>query len=56
PVPVILVSNRIRPRLKNGILANVAPTLLRLMDLPVPEGMAESLIEGAEESENSEKE
>jgi len=30
PVPVILVSNRIRPRLKNGILANVAPTLLRL--------------------------
>ncbi len=44
PVPVILVSNRIKPKLKNGILANVAPTLLKLLNLPINSQMTESLI------------
>ena len=44
PVPVILVSKRIRPELREGILANVAPTLLELMGLKPAEGMEKSLI------------
>ncbi len=44
PVPVILVSKRIRPKLRKGILANVAPTLLELLDLPAAPGMTSSLI------------
>ena len=39
PVPVILVSKHIQPQLKNGILANVAPTLLKLLGLPKPKEM-----------------
>ncbi|MEW6187224.1 MAG: 2,3-bisphosphoglycerate-independent phosphoglycerate mutase [Thermodesulfobacteriota bacterium] len=40
PVPVVLVDGG-RPgvRLNNGILADVAPTILTLMDLPIPEEM-----------------
>ena len=43
PVPVILVSKRVHPRLKNGILANIAPTLLKLLDMPKPKEMTEPL-------------
>ena len=43
PVPVILVSRKHRPQLRNGILANIAPTLLKLLHLPKPEGMTEAL-------------
>lgn len=38
PVPAILVSNRYR-EIKEGILADVAPTLLKIMDLPQPAEM-----------------
>lgn len=40
PVPVVLIDpKRLQRRLHNGILADVAPTLLTLMDLPIPEEM-----------------
>jgi 2,3-bisphosphoglycerate-independent phosphoglycerate mutase len=38
PVPIVLVSPR-RYLLRNGILADVAPTLLSLMGIPAPEEM-----------------
>jgi 2,3-bisphosphoglycerate-independent phosphoglycerate mutase len=41
PVPFMLVGAPDGIRLKErGLLADVAPTLLRLMGLPVPEAMA----------------
>ena len=44
PVPVILVDAKKR-KLKSGVLANVAPTLLELMDIPQPiEMTAQSLL------------
>ena len=48
PVPVILVSekNREKSLRKDGILADLAPTMLELMDLPVPQEMTgKSLID-----------
>ncbi|HQX43284.1 MAG: 2,3-bisphosphoglycerate-independent phosphoglycerate mutase [Saprospiraceae bacterium] len=39
PVPCILISNNKTLKLKNGKLADIAPTLLNLMELPVPEKM-----------------
>ena len=36
PVPCIYVGDRTGVRLKDGILADVAPTLLTLMDLKIP--------------------
>ena len=48
PVPVILVSekNREKSLRKDGILADLAPTMLELMDLPVPHEMTgKSLID-----------
>lgn len=40
PVPLILVDpDRKAVPLQNGILADIAPTLLRLLDLPVPKEM-----------------
>jgi 2,3-bisphosphoglycerate-independent phosphoglycerate mutase len=40
PVPVILIDpRRSKNRLKEGILADIAPTLLTLLDIPVPEEM-----------------
>jgi 2,3-bisphosphoglycerate-independent phosphoglycerate mutase len=48
PVPVVLVDGG-RPgiRLRDGILADVAPTILNLMGIPIPEGMSgRSLIIG----------
>lgn len=44
-VPVILFSERDNARIKNGILADVAPTILDLMELELPKEMTgESLI------------
>ncbi len=40
PVPCIYVSRRAAgARLRNGKLADIAPTILHLMGLPIPEGM-----------------
>lgn len=36
PVPCILVSNKKELKIQNGILADIAPTLLKLMALPIP--------------------
>ncbi len=45
PVPIIVVSDRVKS-VRNGVLADVAPTVLRLMGLPQPEEMTgEALIE-----------
>lgn len=45
PVPCILVSNDKQWNLKDGKLADIAPTLLKLMELPVPVEMTgESLL------------
>ena len=38
PVPIIVMSDRVA-EVKDGILADVAPTILSLMDMPVPEEM-----------------
>ncbi len=40
PVPLILVDND-RKHINSGILANIAPTILEIMDLPKPEEMTE---------------
>ena len=45
PVPVILIVNNLKPDLKDGILANVAPTILKIMGMPKPEEMIEPLFE-----------
>ncbi len=39
PVPLLLVGNGLTGKLREGKLGDIAPTLLRLMDLPVPEKM-----------------
>ena len=45
PVPIVVVSDRVA-RVKNGILADVAPTVLDLMGLAKPAEMTgESLVE-----------
>ena len=51
PVPVIFVANHVEHvQVKNGILADIAPTLLYAMGLPVPENMeGRILIEHATE-------
>jgi 2,3-bisphosphoglycerate-independent phosphoglycerate mutase len=47
PVPIILVDNQKRA-IRSGVLANVAPTILDLMDIPKPKAMTEnSLLETA---------
>ena len=38
PVPIVVVSDRVKS-VHNGILADVAPTVLKLMGLPQPEEM-----------------
>lgn len=38
PVPIIVVSNRVKS-VQSGILADVAPSILCLMELPIPEDM-----------------
>lgn len=36
PVPIFLVANNFKPAMHNGKLADIAPTVLKLMDLPQP--------------------
>ncbi len=43
PVPVILIDKDLKPELKDGILANVAPTILKIMGLSKPVEMMEPL-------------
>ena len=38
PVPILVVSDRVE-RVENGVLADVAPTVLRLMGQPIPPEM-----------------
>lgn len=38
PVPILVVSDRVY-RVENGVLADVAPTVLTLMGLPIPSEM-----------------
>jgi len=40
PVPCWLVSNDLKPALREGILADVAPTILKMMQLPQPAEMS----------------
>ena len=40
PVPLLLIANGIAGELRAGRLGDVAPTLLRLMDLPIPKAMS----------------
>ncbi len=44
PVPVFLIDNDFKPELKDGILANIAPTILELMGIEKPEKMTDSII------------
>ena len=39
PVPIILVSDKYK-KIENGILADVAPTILSIMGLPIPSEMS----------------
>ncbi len=43
PVPVILLADDLHPEIKDGILANVAPTLLKMMNLDIPGHMEKPL-------------
>jgi 2,3-bisphosphoglycerate-independent phosphoglycerate mutase len=36
PVPCILVDNDFHPKLNNGVLADIAPTILQLMGIEQP--------------------
>jgi len=40
PVPLLLIAKDVAGELRAGRLGDVAPTLLRLMDLPIPEAMS----------------
>ena len=47
PVPCVYVTGDTSARIANGILADVAPTILHIMDLPQPAEMTgRNLIEG----------
>lgn len=39
PVPFFIISNHFKGEVKNGKLGDIAPTLLKFMDLPVPKEM-----------------
>ncbi|MCS6934962.1 MAG: 2,3-bisphosphoglycerate-independent phosphoglycerate mutase [Chitinophagales bacterium] len=39
PVPFILIDKELKPALHNGTLADIAPTILKLMGIPQPEVM-----------------
>jgi 2,3-bisphosphoglycerate-independent phosphoglycerate mutase len=43
PVPCILINGKFSS-IKEGILADVAPTLLTIMDLPIPEEMTGNVL------------
>jgi len=39
PVPWFLIDKEFKPKLKKGKLADIAPTILKLMDIPIPDEM-----------------
>lgn len=39
PVPLFLIDNALHPQLKNGRLADIAPTVLKLMEIEIPKEM-----------------
>ena len=43
PVPIVIVSDRVKS-VRNGVLADVAPTVLKLMGLPQPVEMTGSVL------------
>ena len=43
PVPLIIVSNRFN-KVNSGILADVAPTILRMMDIEIPSEMTGKIL------------
>ncbi len=43
PVPVIFISDKRQLPVKEGILANIAPSLLKILGLPKPENMTEDI-------------
>ncbi len=43
PVPCLLISDQ-KYHLKNGILADIAPTILSLMDIPIPKEMTGNIL------------
>jgi 2,3-bisphosphoglycerate-independent phosphoglycerate mutase len=46
PVPCILIDKEYKGKLKNGVLGNIAPTILELMGIPKPSDMTcESLLQ-----------
>jgi 2,3-bisphosphoglycerate-independent phosphoglycerate mutase len=44
PVPCILISDKKGIRLENGVLADVAPTLLSVMGLEIPKEMTGKIL------------
>lgn len=44
PVPCFFISNTVKPNLKNGKLADVAPTILTHMELPIPPQMTGNVL------------
>ncbi|MGB6093182.1 MAG: 2,3-bisphosphoglycerate-independent phosphoglycerate mutase, partial [Moheibacter sp.] len=44
PVPVILVQNENKYKVKAGKLGDIAPTLLTLMEIPIPEEMTGEIL------------
>jgi 2,3-bisphosphoglycerate-independent phosphoglycerate mutase len=43
-VPVFLIQNEKKFNLKNGKLGDIAPTILKLMEIPVPEEMTGEIL------------
>ncbi len=43
PVPMLLIDKNFKPELKEGILANIAPTILKLMEIRQPDEMTAPL-------------
>lgn len=44
PVPVILIQNENQYKIKPGKLGDIAPTILKLMNLPIPEEMTGEIL------------
>lgn len=44
PVPLFVLSNSFKGKVKDGILADLAPTVLSIMDIPIPEEMTGSVL------------
>lgn len=44
PVPLFLIDNTLHPQLKNGRLADIAPTILKIMGIEIPKEMNGSVL------------